>query len=120
MQRGFAANGGRIFVGVVLQEVDDDLVAPDKRSNVQTGQSRFRFRFDVGPVGEEQFDQFQAILLAGDVQAGKAIQRLGIDIGTTFAEKLADVVITTMWGHMKGREIILIGKERQKMINERQ
>ena len=40
MQRGLTTHGGSVRVGVVLDQVDDDVHVPHERSHVQGSQSR--------------------------------------------------------------------------------
>ena len=67
MQCRFSTHRGRIRVGAMLDEIDDNIHVSHKGSHVKRGEPRLGGGLDRSTVLEEQLYHFDAVLLAGDV-----------------------------------------------------
>jgi len=55
---------------------------------------------------EEQLDDFDAVLLAGDVQRGEPVKSPGVGVSLAIQQQLSHADVTAVGGHVECRQVI--------------
>ena len=62
--------------------------------------------FDGSTVLEQQFDDFDAILLAGDVQRSEAVEGAGVGIALAVQQDLSHAYVSAVGRYVQRRQVI--------------
>lgn len=86
MQSCLSAHGGCVDVGPMLDQVDDDVHVAHEGGHVEWGQTGLRGCLNGSAVLQQELHHLDAVLLAGNVQRGEAIQSSGVHFALAIQE----------------------------------